>query len=243
MTLRAPVDALGEGERDLEPATSRYLVRVHRSRVGDRFVAFDVAAGLEADAEVVHADPRRARVRIGPLRSAAATAPLPVTLLWALGKADKPEAVIRAATSLGVVRIVLVTTERTIVRPSERSDARRERWQSVARDAARQSGRGDLPDLVGPLPLDDALAIDAATPGVVLDPSAESTLAQVLSARAPREMLRVLIGPEGGLGPGELARARGAGLLPARFGRLVLRTETAVAAVLGALLARSDGQT
>ncbi len=243
MTLRAPVDALGPGERDLDPATSRYLVRVHRLRVGDAFVAFDVAAGLEADAEILQADPRRARARVGPPRPAAVTSPLPVTLLWAVGKADKPESVIRDATALGVVRIVLLTTERTIVQLSDRADVRRERWQNVARNAARQCGRGDVPELIGPLHLADALEIDAGVSGVVLDPRAESTLVQALSALAPRARLRVLIGPEGGLGVGELAAARSAGFSSARFGRLALRTETAVVAVLGALLARSDGQT
>jgi 16S rRNA (uracil1498-N3)-methyltransferase len=100
-TLRAAVGSLSAGERELEPAIARYLVRVHRLRVGDVFVAFDPEAGVEADAELLTAD-KRVRVRIGAPRPARVTAPLPVTLLWALGKGDKPESVIRDATALGV---------------------------------------------------------------------------------------------------------------------------------------------
>lgn len=240
MTLRAPVGLSSAGERELEPATSRYLVRVHRLRPGDAFVAFDVESGLEADAELLVADPRRARVRLGAPRPARVAAPLPVTLLWSLGKGDKPESVIRDATALGVARVVLVTTERSVPRLGERAEGRRERWQSVAREAARQCGRGDVPELSGPLALGEAFGLLAGVRGVVLDPEAQAPLGEVLSDWRPNEPLCVLIGPEGGLGPRELDAAREAGFRAARFGRLTLRTETAAIAVLGALVALSE---
>ncbi|MBK9000072.1 MAG: 16S rRNA (uracil(1498)-N(3))-methyltransferase [Myxococcales bacterium] len=240
MTLRAAVGSLVAGERDLDAATSRYLVRVHRLRVGEAFVVFDVESGLEADAELLVAEPRRARARVGEPRPARVSAPLPVTLLWSLGKGDKPESVIRDATALGVARVVLVTTERTVPRLGERGEGRRERWQSVAREAARQSGRGDLPELVGPLALGDALGLLPEALGVVLDPEAEAPLRAVLSDWRPSASLRVLVGPEGGLAQHELAAAREAGFRPARFGRLTLRTETAAVAVLGALVALAE---
>lgn len=228
------------GERDLDAATSRYLVRVHRLRAGDAFLAFDVESGLEADAELLVAEPRRARARLGEPRPARVAAPLPVTLLWSLGKGDKPETVIRDATALGVARVVLVTTERTVPRPGERGEGRRERWQRVAREAARQSGRGDVPALEGPLALGEALGVMPETLGVVLAPEADASLRAVLADWRPDAALRVLVGPEGGLAPHELAAARGAGFRPARFGRLTLRTETAAVAVLGALVALAE---
>lgn len=228
------------GERDLDAATSRYLVRVHRLRVGDAFLAFDVDSGLEADAELLVAEPRRARARLGEPRPARVAAPLPVTLLWSLGKGDKPETVIRDATALGVARVVLVTTERTVPRPGERGEGRRDRWQRVAREAARQSGRGDVPALEGPLGLGEALGVMPEALGVVLAPEAGASLRAVLADWRPDAALRVLVGPEGGLAPHELAAAREAGFRPARFGRLTLRTETAAVAVLGALVALAE---
>lgn len=242
MTLRAPVGSLGAGERSLDPATSRYLVRVHRLRSGDAFLAFDVDAGQEADAEILEADPRRARVRIGLPRPARVAAPLPVTLLWALGKGDKPESVIRDATALGVERVVLVSSERSVPRLGERAEGRRERWRVVAREAARQSGRGDVPELVGPLTLEQALGLAPDALGVVLEPEAEAPLAEALGDWALPAPLRVLVGPEGGFDEAELAAARAAGLRSARFGRLTLRTELCAVAVLGALLALSEGR-
>lgn len=224
----------------LDAALSRYLVRVHRLRRGDAFLAFDVDGGVEADARVVEADPRRARVEIGPLRSARVSAPLPVVLLWALGKGDKPEQVIRDATALGAKRLVLVDTERSVPRLGERADARRERWRLVAREAARQSGRGDVPEIEGPLELAAALAGSAR--GVVLDPGADRPLVELLAGWDGVSELSVLIGPEGGLDPDEIRAAEAAGLTPVRFGSLTLRTETAVVAVLGVLLGYRDGR-
>jgi len=240
VTLRAPVESLCAGERELELGPSRYLVLVRRLRAGARFVAFDPARGLEADAELLVADPRRALVRFGPPRAGRVTAPLPVTLLWSLGKGDKPEAVIRDATALGAAAVVLVTTARSVPRLSERAEERRERWLTVAREAARQSGRGDVPTVVGPLGLADALVFARDSAGVVLDPEARTHLARALGDWRPPAPLRVLIGPEGGLTPGELSEARAAGFVAASFGRLTLRTETAVVAVLGALVALAD---
>ncbi len=220
----------------LDLASSRYLVRVHRTKAGAAFIAFDPAAGLEADATLVDADPRRARVRLGEVRAAAAVAPLAVTLLQALGKGDKAELVVRDATALGVARIVFVETERSVPRVGDRRDAKRERWLEVARQAARQSGRGDVPEIVGPLGLDAALALAAGLAGVVLDPKAGASFATGVS-----EGSRVLlIGPEGGLTERELALAESSGFRRVRFGRLVLRTETMAVAALGAMLALCD---
>ncbi|MFO0567514.1 MAG: RsmE family RNA methyltransferase [Polyangiaceae bacterium] len=236
MPLRVPLAGLEPGERVLDLASSRYLVRVHRTKAGAAFIAFDPAAGLEADATLVDADPRRARVRLGEVRAAAVVAPLAVTLLQALGKGDKAELVVRDATALGVARIVFVETERSVPRVGDRRDAKRERWLEVARQAARQSGRGDVPEIVGPLGLDAALALAAGLAGVVLDPKAGASFATGVS-----EGSRVLlIGPEGGLTERELALAESSGFRRVRFGRLVLRTETMAVAALGAMLALCD---
>jgi 16S rRNA (uracil1498-N3)-methyltransferase len=240
VTLRVPVDELARGERTLDSATSRYLVRVHRLRAGDRFVAFDVDAAVEAAAELLEADPRRAVARFADPTAAPIRSPLPVVLLSCLGKGDKPEQVLAAATALGVERVVLIAAERSVPQLAERADARRARWRTVAREAARQSGRGDVPEVAGPFSLAQALDLTAGRAGWVLDPDADVSLADELAGWRSREPRRVLVGPEGGLAPGEIAMARAAGLVSARFGRLVLRTETAVTAVLGALVAHAD---
>jgi 16S rRNA (uracil1498-N3)-methyltransferase len=236
---RVHLPALEAGERELEPEASRYLTRVHRLTTGASFIAFDPEMAIEADGELIAADGRRARVRLGEPRRATRAAAREITLLQGLGKGDKADQVVRDATALGAARIVLVQSERSVVRVDDpaRAEARRRRWRAIAADSARQSGRADLPDISGPGPLPAALSAVSAPARLVLDPSAPRPLAAAVEAGAGA--IALLIGPEGGFSPDELALAAQHGFLPASLGALVLRTETAAVAVLGAVVALS----
>lgn len=239
-TVRVFVPELGAGERLLDEAASRYLVRVHRLGAGAGFIAFDPDAALEAEGEIVEVRGRRALCRLGEPGPAGNTPAYEVTLLQGLGKGDRFDRVVRDATALGARAVVAVATERSVVDLGDRAAARRERWRTIAVEAARQSGRGDVPRIAGPLSLDEALGNAGDALGLVLDPEAGASLAARLRDWSPERPLALLIGPEGGLSPDELARAQGAGFRAARFGDFVLRTETAATAVLGAVVARLE---
>jgi 16S rRNA (uracil1498-N3)-methyltransferase len=165
--------------------------------------------------------------------------PLPIRLIQGLGKADKPDEVIRSATALGVARVTLVHTERSVARPlGERAAGRAERWRRVAIEAARQSGRGDIPALEGPLALAAVLSEPSAACRIVLAPDAEPLLSR-LSAWSPESSLELLVGPEGGFDSEEQRELGAAGFLPAALGTTTLRTELAGVAALGAVVAWS----
>jgi 16S rRNA (uracil1498-N3)-methyltransferase len=248
-TLRVPLAALRAGERVLPEAEARYVTRVHRLGVGDVFVAFDPEERLEADVELVHVGRdvvgrdvvgRDVVGRLGEPRAARRTARTPVTLLQALGKSDKPERVLRDATALGVEAVVFVETARSVVHLADRAEGRRRRWRAIAVDAARQSGRGDVPEVTGPLSLPEALAVaEGASGRICLSPEATSTFQEVLDGSPPDAHVALLVGPEGGFTTDEVSAAKAAGFTPASFGELVLRTETAAVAALGAIVARS----
>lgn len=234
--IRVPVDELRLGVVVLDRATSHYLARVHRVQVGDAVVAFDPGARQEAEARVVSIG-KSVRCDVGALRPARAVSDLDVTLVQALGKGEKVDQVVRDATALGVRRVVVVESDRAAVRLGTRGEGRRERWHKVSVQAARQCGRGDLPDLVGPLDLESALdRVGAAGERLVLDGGAAISLAQVLTGWDHTAPLAILIGPEGGLSGEELALARQRGFAATSFGPFCLRTETAATAVLGAVL-------
>lgn len=226
--MRVWVADLSAGERRLDPDASKYVARVHRLGPGDRFVAFDPEARLEADAVIVRVDGRSVAVALSEPRQAQALAAIEVTLLQGIGKGDKLDRVVRDATALGAARIVGVETERSVV---QRAEKRSERLRAIALDAARQSGRGDLPRIQVGVRLADALAGVTAERRVCLDPRAPAPLS--LSGEGS---LALLIGPEGGLTPDEIALAEEHGFVRASFGSLVLRTETAATAVLGAIV-------
>jgi 16S rRNA (uracil1498-N3)-methyltransferase len=235
--VRLALPELSAGTHVLRGAEARYLARVHRLIAGDAFTTFDVERRLEAEAEIVVVDRETVTCRIGAPGPARAIAERAVTLIQCAGKGAKVGDVIRAATALGAARIVIAVSARSVARP-ERDARKDERWRTIAIDAARQSERGDLPELDGPTPL--AQVLDAfrseQSHKLCLQPGAELTLASAL-AQDPARPLTLLIGPEGGLDATELNQAHAAGFLLVRLGPFVLRTELAAVAALGVVLA------
>ena len=229
--LRVPVAALEAGERELGDEAARYVARVHRAAIGDAILLVDGAARREADARVIAIEGARVRVLAEAPRASTRVARREVVLLQAIGKGDKFDAIVRDATELGATRIVPVESARTIVKLGARAGERVERWRRVAREAARQSLRGDEPTIDPPTSLDDALAL-ACDAKLALAPEAARGVGTALGGRGS---IAILVGPEGGLDPRELERAAAAGWVIASLGPFVLRTETVAAAVLGAI--------
>jgi len=228
--LRVPLSDLSSGERALPREQDRYVTRVHRLALGDRFLAFDPAARLEAEVEIVALAP--ARVVVGPPRAAELVATRSVTVVQCLAKGAKLDAVVRDATELGATRIVFAEAERSV--PKADAD-KLARWRRIALEAARQCGRGDVPELLGPLSLVEALATHREGLGLVLHPGADSKLGAALRKLEAGDAVTVVIGPEGGFAGDELAEATSAGYACASLGPFVVRTETACAAALGAI--------
>jgi 16S rRNA (uracil1498-N3)-methyltransferase len=231
---------LVEGELELDAGPTHYLCHVHRLKVGDRFLAFDPEARTEADAELVGTGACGSSCRLGKSRTASLISPLHVTLLQAMGKGDKVDQVVRDATMLGVRRLVVLDTARCVVRLGEHAPRRLMRWRAIALDAARQSGRGDLPEIEGPIPWAEAMNLghDAGR-HFCLTAESEQSLVSALAGWQAAEPVCLLIGPEGGFSAKELDGTGRAGFETASLGPLTLRTETAATAALGTLYALS----
>jgi 16S rRNA (uracil1498-N3)-methyltransferase len=172
------------------------------------------------------------------IAAAAVESPLAITLVQGVPKGDKMELIVRAATELGVARVVPALTERTIVRlEPARWRERARRWQRVAREAAKQSRRAVIPEVEVPRPLDEALERAAAAAlRICLWEGESRPLAHVLDAVAGAPpSAAVVVGPEGGLGRDEVARAGARGFALAGAGPRILRTETAGPALIAIL--------
>jgi 16S rRNA (uracil1498-N3)-methyltransferase len=240
MKRRAAIPSLAPGERRIEGAIAHYLARVLRLAAGDAFTAFDPATGQEADAVTVWAEEEAITVRFGALRPGPSATSTGVTWVQGLAKGDKCDAVVRDATELGASRIVVTTTERSVVRlDGARAEARQARWARIAQEAARQCGRADVPVVDSPCgwreALERATAASKEDGRFCLWERADEPLATPLAgALASGGALSFACGPEGGLTDGEVALARSLGWRIVSLGRFVLRTETVASAVLGA---------
>src|SRR6266550_1053494 len=125
-----------DGRVTFDAVETRHLARVLRLGPGDTVVASD-GAGHDYTVRLDAVRPRATGVVVGTVE-AAGESPLAITLLQSVPKGDKLEAIVRAATELGVARIVPALAARTVVRLVERQTAARQaRWQRVAREAAK----------------------------------------------------------------------------------------------------------
>lgn len=227
---RAPLTPLVAGEQQLPKELGGYLVRVLRLRAGDSFVLFDPDTATEADAELLRDIPAIARV--GEPRAVPRSGKRDVSLLQGLAKGDKPEQVLRAAVALGASSVKFVRTERSVAG----SELRVERLRAVMLDAARQCGRGDLPELGGPLEL-AAAASSGVGLRLLLDPVGEQSLVEVLRGAPAEQAVTLAIGPEGGFSADEHATLVQAGFTSVRLSAYVLRTELAAVAALAVVAA------
>ncbi len=239
MSVRSPIHALAAGPRTLSGEASHHLCRVLRLREGDRFVAFDPAELVEADAVIVEASGSAVRVDIGPTRPADVVALVPLVLVYGLAKGDKVDAVVRDATELGATRIVIARTARAVAKiEGDRASTKLDRWRRLVEQAARQSGRADPPVIEGVLDWRAALESAAAIAGArfcLWENATEALGPQLAEVMGRRGSLAFAVGPEGGLTEAEVEEARVLGFAPVSLGRFILRTETVAAAVLGAV--------
>lgn len=238
-SVRVPYGPLALGEMPLPPHVAEYVCDVLRLVEGDTFTMFDPEARQEADVELLDARPRGPTLRVLELRPAKVVAPRRVTLIQGMAKGDKMDAIVRDATELGVTRFVPVIMERSIARPAD-GEARAERLRRIAREAARQCGRGDTPAIELPTPFESALRSiltdDVAASAFCLEPRAPTPLRRELARLSPDSEVIFLVGPEGGFSDAELALCRERRARLVSMGPLILRTETVCAAALGALL-------
>ena len=242
MTMRVPrlhVDLpLAAGERiTLPEAASHQVTRVLRLGPGDALTVFDGRGG-EYDAAVARATRGAVEVEVGGHRPVDRESTLAVELGQGICKGDRMDLVVQKATELGVRAIRPVLCERTVVKlDPARAERRLIHWRAVAVHAAQQSGRTRAPDVTGVEDLETWLSRPCPGPGLVLSPRAVASLSD-LARPEPGETLRLLVGPEGGLAPREIERARTAGFVGLRLGPRVLRTETAALVALSVLQAR-----
>jgi 16S rRNA (uracil1498-N3)-methyltransferase len=219
---------LAAGEIPLPDEAARHVAAL-RLKAGAPLAVFDGTGG-EWAARLAEAG-KRPKAWLIEHHAVERESPLESILLQALCSGDKMDFVVQKATELGVSRIIPWQASRSELRLSgERAEKRLARWRQIAISACEQCGRNRLPEIS--LPASPAEAFGCAKGQKVLfSPEAEGTLGSLPASPAAS----LLIGPEGGLAPEEIAAAKAAGFAARRLGPRVLRTETAGLAALAVL--------
>ena len=243
-----PSAAWNPDDLRLDESESHHALNVLRLKPGERVVAFD-GGGVEATAEIAPESTKSA-VRL-KVRQTAKTPALScrITLAQAIPKGKNMDFIVQKAVELGAAEIAPLLSERVVSRLDDVSDAvaKREKWQAVAIEAAKQCGQNWLPEIGLPqapktffqnrsgvgafdLMLIASLQNDARH---LRDYLADFSAANPQKPR-PASAL-VLVGPEGDFTPAELSLARSAGCRPITLGPIVLRVETAALYCLSVL--------
>ena len=223
---------------------ARHLREVLRLKAGDEVYVFN-GTGKEFHCRVEESRRDHAQLKIiSEVDPARPESPLGLTLAVALLKGEKFDLVVQKATELGVTRVVPVVTKLADIRLRDESDAAKRvaRWQRIALEAAKQSGRAVIPEINSPLSFESLLqnALTSSQPAVATSERnclmfSERDGQTILQAKetlpAKPSSLTALVGSEGGWTDEEIARARQAGWTIVTLGGRTLRAETAAIAV------------
>ena len=196
-----------------------HLARVLRVRAGERGVA--VADGREYRVEVVDVDGGKIVARVRGDQPITGEPAVGVALLQAVLPNPDFDSVIENGTAVGVARFLAVQAERSVARPVA---ARLARWRVIAGSAAEQSHRGIVPEIAGPITLNDALELVGGSRLLVLDPTAARPLSGAVGAN---RSYALAVGPEGGWTAAELTVMTSRGGTRVNLGPRILRARLA----------------
>lgn len=214
---------------------ARHIGRSLRMRPGEELTLCDTC-GTDCRCVIESVSDTAVLVKVLERRPSDTEPTVAVTLYQGYPKGDKLETVIEKAVELGVSRIVPVLTERSVARPDDKSAARKlERWQRRALEAAKQCGRGRIPQVEAMIPFSQ-LPRRMSEHGTALfcyelggQPLSRSISPDCTDAA-------IFIGPEGGISALEAEALTEAGASAVTLGPRILRTETAPLAAITAVM-------
>ncbi|HVE15627.1 MAG TPA: 16S rRNA (uracil(1498)-N(3))-methyltransferase [Chthoniobacterales bacterium] len=236
-----PADALLSESPTLGGDEAHHCLNVLRHVEGDKIVVFD-GRGNEATAQIDSAGKREAALRILH-RGKSAPVACRLTLAQAVPKGKNMDLIVEKAVELGAAAIVPLLSERTVVQlDAAEIAAKREKWETVAREACKQCGQNWLPAIASPV-APKSFFEQHPPKGLMLIASLQSDSKPIKEVLAAYEAqhgslpadVTILVGPEGDFTPAEISLAKSHGCQPVTLGPIILRTETAAIYCLSVL--------
>ncbi|MDO5146408.1 MAG: 16S rRNA (uracil(1498)-N(3))-methyltransferase [Eubacteriales bacterium] len=217
-----------------------HIKNVLRMKQGEKVTLCCQQNGREYVCAIAEFSPGGVRMVIEDISGETRELPVDITLFQCLPKGDKMELIIQKAVELGASAIIPVASGRSVVKLDEKKAAKKvQRWQEIAKSAAKQAKRTKIPEVGSVRPFAQAVE-DAAKMDMLLLPYEDAKgmahSREVMAQVAEKKTLGIIIGPEGGFQEKEVALAVEHGAHAITLGRRILRTETAGMAVLSVLM-------
>lgn len=216
---------------------AKHLATVLRSEQGDCVEVCD-GCGTDYSCEITNVDKKEITLKIKEKNPCQSEPKTKITLFQGLPKADKMELIIQKCVELGIEKIVPVATHRAVVKLDKKDSGKKiERWQKIAESAAKQSGRGIIPQIGDVVTFKEAVKLGVMAQGAIIPYEHEEKrgIREFAESFSGSEVA-IFIGPEGGFADEEIALAMENGILSVSLGKRILRTETAGMATVAILL-------
>lgn len=232
------IDRVPEEKAVITGDDARHIARSLRMQPGESLILCD-SIGTDYNCEIEHVSDNEVSLRVLSFCKTVAEPGLQVTVYQGLPKADKMDSIVQKTVEAGAFRIVPVMTARCVSRPDEKSAAKKTvRWQKIAEEAAKQSGRGVIPQVAALAGFKEAVREAAQNGEVILFFEGGG---QSISELVGRETgnLSIFIGPEGGFEQAEVDWVLQNGGRVGTLGARILRAETAPIVALAAIMLAS----
>jgi len=224
---------IGDGRIVIDGADANHIGRTLRMRPGDAVTVCD-GTGTDYACVIETIRPDFVELTIESSAPSLSEPAVAVHLFVGMPKADKAEHIVQKAVELGAASVNFFDCRFCVSKPAD-FDKRRVRLERVALEAAKQSGRGKIPEIGGLLKFDEMLAAVKKTdlPILFYEGGGES-LRGILER--PFDTCALITGPEGGFSAEEVEKAKAAGIVTATLGPRILRCETAPLCAASAVL-------
>lgn len=217
----------------------RHIKNVLRLKPGDRVDVCD-GNGFDYVCEISEIKDREIECVIKTKQAADAEPPIEVTLFQGLPKGSKTDYIIQKTTELGIAEIVPCELARCVAKIEDGKTAEKKvgRWQKIAEEAAKQSGRGIIPKVKKPVELAEAIKYlkEKDLAFALYECESDKCLKKTLTEHKNAKTVGFMIGPEGGFDPCEIELLHKEGIKSVGLGKRILRTETAGEAVLSMIM-------
>lgn len=223
----------------VEGSDVNHMKNVLRMRVGEA-VRISDGNNLTYLCEVAGYEGDMAVLTIRERETSDVELPCRIYLFQGLPKQDKMELIVQKAVELGVYEVIPVATKRAVVKLDEkRAKKKVERWQEIARSAAKQAGRGYIPEIKQVMSYSEALRYSDNLDVVLIPYELAEGMAktkEIIENISPGQSVGIYIGPEGGFEKEEVEEAVAVGAKAITLGKRILRTETAGLTTLSVLM-------
>ncbi len=208
----------------------KHLTKVLRTEVGDKYelclsnedVYIGVYQGMDGDLAVFEIDHKLEK---------SFESNVDITLFQGLPKSDKMDMIIQKCTELGVNTFCPVVMKRSVSKFNDKKseDKKLDRWLKIAHEAAKQSKRTRLPDMLEPKTTKELVGEFSNYDLVIVPYENENSLGikEALNKHSSAKKIGILIGPEGGFDESEIDLIEASGGVVVTLGPRILRTETA----------------